>query len=125
MVIGIMMVRPKLVCGIDRRNIGVFWLGVVLLCSLSSCIPSVTPHENFKHHMQHNVGKKADSPHTYILRYSEYVLGSRQMANGNKEITYQTGRGRSCIVYFEVDKETNIIIDWRFTGSEEACAIVP
>ncbi len=105
------------------RSVGGVMVAVALmLFSLPSC-SSVTPHENFKSHMQFNVGKRADDPSSYLSRYPQRIAGSRTLANGNIETEYR--RSDTCRVFFEIDDKTRIIVGWRFEGSERDCEIVP
>jgi hypothetical protein len=105
-----------------RQFIQSVLLGFSAVCVLGACT-STTPHENFKNHMKDNVGRKADDPFSSIIRYSDRVIGKTALPNGNTEVKYR-GRG-TCITYFEVDSKTNIIVGWRFEGSEKDCAIAP
>ena len=101
-----------------------FW---PLLAILVSCVIP-TPHENFKSNMQHEIGKKANDPNTRIVLSSQLVTGKNILLNGNVEVEFvifSPGDRGDCVVYFEIDKETNIIINWRYEGSEESCVIMP
>jgi hypothetical protein len=96
---------------------------LILLVWLAACT-STTPHQNFKNFMNANVGRNAEDPRASIKRYSAKVAGKTQLPNGNTEVKYQAAYA-GCIVYFEVDAKTNIIVGWRFEGDEKVCAIVP
>ena len=92
---------------------------MLVICACSS----VTPHENFKSHMQFHIGKKVDSPSSYIARYPRSIGKKIKLSNGNEEIEFL--QGRFCSAFFEVDKHTGVIIAWRFEGGELDCEIVP
>ena len=100
------------------------WL---LLPALVSCTTSTTPHENFKLHMQYEIGKKANDPNTSIVRYPQLVTEKNILLNGNFEVGFAISAGvrGDCVAFFEIDKETNVIVDWRYEGSKENCVIVP
>lgn len=95
----------------------------LLLPSLSSCSTLPTPHENFKNIMQSNVGKRADNPSSDISRYPQWVMGSRELPNGNIETNFSWRK--HCPVFFEINPATRIIVGWRFEGNERDCEIVP
>lgn len=101
---------------------GVMLAGYLMLPTISSC-SSMMPHENFKSHMQFNVGKKIDDPTSYLSRYPQLIVGSHSAPNGNIETEFR-GRG-GCRIFFEVDAKTRTIVGWRFEGSEHDCEIVP
>lgn len=105
-----------------RHVSGVMMAVVLMLLSLPSC-SSVTPHENFRAHMNSNVGSSIDKPREPGVALARYLLGSRDLPNGNIENEY-LDRG-SCRYFFEFDPKTRIIIGWRFEGSERDCEIVP
>lgn len=105
-----------------KTNSGLLLLtGFMIL--IGGCITTTTPHENFKSFMNYNVGKKADDPQTSITRYSNRVLGTTILANGNAEVQYRVAK--DCMVYFEVASKSNVIVNWRFEGSEQTCRINP
>jgi len=117
-----MLYRPfRLLIVINKGGIVRSKTIIMLSLFLSACT-STTPHENFKNFMEADVGKKADDPNTQIVRYPQFFSSSRVLANGNKEIEHYYGK---CKYMFEINQESNIIIGWRFEGTEQACAIVP
>ena len=99
-----------------------FLMSAVILPFSISC-SSVTPHDNFKNNMKSNIGRKVDDETSYVARYEGWLVSSYVIENGNVENKYQW-RG-SCIFYFEINKTTNTIVNWRFEGSADDCAIVP
>lgn len=117
------MIRLKLTCGMNRQRVRTFLAVVLLLMSLSACISSVTPHENFKSLMAHNVGSSIDNPNVAGSTYYKSLVGSNSLPNGNIENKYRD-RG-TCRYFFEFDPETRIIVSWRFEGSEKDCVIAP
>ena len=55
-------------------------------------------------------------------------LASRKLPNGNIENAYNAklkGRGDSCIVYYEYEKATRIIVNWRYEGDDVSCVWLP
>lgn len=90
------------------QSVGSVMVAVVLmLLSLPSC-SSVTPHENFKAHMDSNVGSSIDKPRESGVALAKYLLGSRILSNGNMENEYQD-RG-TCRYFFEFNPRTRIIV---------------
>jgi hypothetical protein len=75
--------------------------------------------------MQVNVGKRADDPLSDLSGYPYRVGGSKILSNGNSEIELFAGGRPGCSVFFEIDKDTNIIIGWRYVGGERHCVIQP
>lgn len=97
---------------------------LLLIATLTACSCSaVTPHENFKNFLKHNVGKRASDPSSDVARYPELLVGKRVLENGNTENKYQWVRG--CFYFYEIEKNTEVIVGWRFEGSEKDCQIVP
>lgn len=97
-------------------------LGSIFLIVVS-CSGFYSPHENFKEIIGHNVGRSADDPRTLVVRYPELYADNKILSNGNTENRYQWIR--SCSYFLEIDKETNVIVSWRFEGSEDDCIIIP
>ncbi len=93
-------------------------LACLLVLTLSSCI---SPHENFKDHMQVNVGRSIDNTRSWV-RPDRY-LGNTVLENGNIENEYKYIR--TCRYFFEYDPETRIIVNWRFEGEESDCVVNP
>ena len=60
----------------------------VLFASLCLIIPacsSTHPHDNFRNHMEYNIGLKADDPKSSIMRNPESYVEDRLLENGNIE----------------------------------------
>ncbi len=96
-------------------------LPVVLCVSLTACA-SGRAYENFKSLMQRQVGKSEDEPNqpmNYLPSRGQVIV----LPNGNIEKEYRFLPG--CTVYFEVDKATRKIVEWRYEGTEETCVQVP
>lgn len=109
--------------GTMARSVGSVMVAVMLmLLSLPSC-SSVTPHENFKMHMNAKIGMSIDSPPRITGIDPEDLISSTTLPNGNLESTYRY-RG-TCRYSFEYNSKTRIIVGWRFEGSEHDCEIVP
>jgi hypothetical protein len=97
--------------------------GFLMLPSLLSCVASVTPHENFKSLMSHNVGSALDNPNVVGSTNPAYLMESKLLPNGNIENKY---RGRdTCRIFFEFNPKTRIIVGWRYEGSDRDCVISP
>jgi len=71
--------------------------------------------------MQHQVGKNADDPTADTVRYRAYRIEVKTLPNGNTEEGFPLGR--ACHYYFEIDKVTRTIVNWRFEGTKEDCVI--
>jgi hypothetical protein len=71
--------------------------------------------------MSNHVGKSADDPSTDTARYRERRIEVRTLPNGNIEEGYPLFR--ACRYYFEIDKATRKIVNWRFEGPENDCVI--
>jgi hypothetical protein len=67
------------------------WL---LLLVLSSC-STLTPHENFKAHMESNIGSSIDQPREPGVGLSKYLLSTVALPNGNIENEYQVAADTS------------------------------
>ena len=99
------------------------WVPFSLICLLAGCVSSVTPHENFVAHGNHNIGSTIDRPRDVGSTNPDYLLTSRTLPNGNVENTYR-GRG-TCRSFYEFDPRTRIILGFRWEGTEQDCEISP
>jgi len=88
---------------------------------LTSC-KMVLPHDNFKAHMENNIGKNINDP-TANWVGDRYFVNSKQLSNGNIENQYFFWK--TCKYYFEIDPVTLIILNWRFEGDKRDCRISP
>lgn len=95
-------------------------LALCLSLSLAGCL-SFTAHENFKNHMQWNVGKSADDADVTFNRYPERRGTLRSLPNGNREQEWVYRN--LCRAYFEIDATSRKIIDWRFEGNPDVCTV--
>jgi hypothetical protein len=100
-----------------------FLAAFVTALTLASCLSSVTPHQNFIDHGNHNIGSSIDDPRVVGSTNQKNLLGSRTLPNGNVEHSYKW-RG-SCRKFFEYDPKTRIIVAFRWEGSEQDCEVVP
>jgi hypothetical protein len=89
---------------------------------LSAC-SSMTPHENFRMHMESKLGMNIDSPVEEAGINPARLISSATLPNGNLENGYEY-RG-SCKYFFEVEQQTYTIVRWRYEGMEQDCEIVP
>ncbi len=94
---------------------------VVLVLALVGCATG-RAHENFKNMMARNVGRSADDPAVVFNYYKRYRGPSTPLANGNSEQSWIYGK---CRVFFEVSKDTRKIVEWRYEGGPDDCAVVP
>lgn len=113
-----LMPPPKLI----EKIICKFSIIALLLITSTSC-SSLTPHENFKSLMAHNVGSTIDDPNVIGSTLPKHLMESKTLPSGNIENKYK-GR-RTCRKFFEFDPKTRVIVGWHFEGSEEDCVIVP
>lgn len=94
----------------------------LLISVLASCAcGSLSPHENFKAHMSRAVGKIISDSGTWARE--DRLVSVQTLENGNEQYEYMFRR--SCFYFFEVKKSTQMIVGWRFEGSEEDCQIFP
>ncbi|MGC2518413.1 MAG: hypothetical protein WA373_04820 [Burkholderiales bacterium] len=75
--------------------------------------------------MQAEVGKNADDRYAYRNHYRRLFVAEKKLSNGNIEEQYRGGRSPDCHVYFEIDRVARKIVNWRYEGSEDDCAITP
>jgi hypothetical protein len=94
---------------------------VLILCACAV----LDAHENFKEIMQGEVGKSVDNPYLTRNQYRNRLVNTRQLANGNVEEEYKTGRGLRCRTFFELDQKSGKVASWRYEGTKDDCAIVP
>lgn len=99
-------------------------LAVVLATSLTACA-SGSAQQNFKNTMQANVGRSLDDRYIYRNRDRDLLVSTKLLSNGNIEEEFKAGRSLRCRVFFEIDNKAQRIVGWRYTGTEEDCAIVP
>lgn len=79
-------------------------------------------HEAFKTMYGRQVGLNSDDrDRSWLARYPEDIVGRRVLPNENIEVEFRTTSGPRCRVFYEIDPETRIIINWRFEGSEQDC----
>ena len=91
---------------------------IVLPVVLLSCA-SVGNHEAFINYHENRVGRNFDQlPRQFNI--NEYT-DSTFLSNGNVE--YGLIWKSKCHVYYEVDPETRIILDWRWEGSQGYCTL--
>ena len=106
--------------GIHRMK-QVATVGALLI--VSSACSALTPHQNFKMHMENKIGMSIDAPPAKTGIDPADLVSTRALPNGNFENGYQYGK--TCRYFFEVNSKTRVVVAWRFEGSEEDCAIVP
>ena len=95
---------------------------LLFIAILASCAcGNLSPHENFKTHMSSTVGKRISDTGTWARE--DRRVSVQTLENGNKEYKYMFRR--SCLYFFEVEKNTEVIVSWRFEGSEKDCQIAP
>jgi hypothetical protein len=97
---------------------------LVLSTSLTACA-SGRAHQNFKTIVQSDVGRSLDDPYIYRNRSRNLYVVTKSLPNGNVEEEFRGGRGPTCRVFFEIDNKAQKIVGWRYSGSEEDCAVVP
>lgn len=92
---------------------------LLLPMSFPGCA-SVTPQENFKDALHHEMGKNIDNS---LWAPRKYLIGEKTLSNGNVEYRYQYLR--SCQYMFEVEPKSRIIVNTRYEGEEFDCVINP
>ena len=91
---------------------------------LSGCGMSNWPQQNFHESFASEVGKTIEDPTSRVGRYPESVVARRQLPNGMEEIEYMYSH--VCMVFFEVDPKTKMIVSWRYEKKEaRACQMPP
>lgn len=84
-------------------------------------IPTMTKHEAFVSKYGGYVGHKVDI--FYESGYSQINKAPLQeLKNGNKIFIWTLAK-RQCVIYYEFDQKTRIIVNWRYEGTDEQCAI--
>ena len=101
---------------------GRFFLLVLILVSSSCFSWNFSAHEYFKTTVSGNVGRRISDPHTGWVGEDRYE-SARALENGNMEYKYHYVR--RCFYFFEVEKNTEVIVGWRFEGSGKDCALNP
>ena len=105
----------------SRRRLVTISIVTLSIVNYSCNVP--TPHENFRHIMQVDIGKRMQDSTTNISRYSDQIYKRNTLSNGNIEIGLN--HIGNCKVFFQVDHRTSIILDWRYEGSQKDCVVVP
>jgi hypothetical protein len=95
---------------------------VTFILLLLGC-SAVTPHENFRDHINGEIGKSTDNAPDYSFRHEKKVINSKSLPNGNIEKEYKYLR--SCRYFFEINPKTHIIVGARFEGKESDCVVAP
>lgn len=107
------------------RFMPIISLAIVLICASVAACASGRAHQNFTNIMQGNVGRSLVDPYVYRNRNRNLYVATKLLPNGNEEEEFRGGRGPTCRVFFEIDNKAQNIVGWRYTGTEEDCAIVP
>ena len=111
--------------GGDMRNILLIIVAIIPGCTSWEKMP----YENFKQNYEGQIGRNVDDPSTSIARYPQKIIAERELKNGNKEIellhAVSSIRDARCVVLYEIDAKTNVIVAWRYEGDEEICYWAP
>lgn len=103
------------------------------------------PHEAFVRRYSYWVGKDMETSSGYLgtikedfeqdenLRKKLGFLGFRKLSNGNWELetslyyrgVYRLPWSRDCLIYYEYAPDKQIVLSWRYEGSNEDCAVSP
>lgn len=102
----------------------------IAVLMISGCVSwAEWPHSNFKHNYGGQLGRRVDDASTSISRYPQKVVEKRRLENGNVEFellhAISQTRDAKCVVFYEVDSDTNVIVAWRFDGDEKICSWSP
>jgi hypothetical protein len=92
-----------------------------MACLIAAC-SSIEPHQNFVEIVSKNVGKSVGEDQRHGMAPERFVQ-SKTLSNGVLEREYEF-RG-SCRLFFSVDPSTNIVVSWRYEGSNMDCAVTP
>lgn len=109
-----------------KRSEARLFLRLLLSLTLCSVLPACaleSAHENFNSMMERQVNRSIDDPNTLTNRYPEDMGARSRLSNGNIEQTFRFRAG--CQVYFEIDKASQKIVNWRYEGTEQDCVLVP
>jgi hypothetical protein len=111
----------------NKMLIGMFFsLGTLLLVACAENIESTKGYENFKGFNERAVGRAL----TYrLVTNGRKPLAVLKLPNGNDQYRYELNgpnvRRPSCIVIYEVNPKTEIVVRSSFEGDEKGCVIVP
>ena len=95
---------------------------IVLSVFPSACATgSQWPHNNFLDIYSHQVGKNINDPSLY----TRSEIARRRLPNDDIEIEYLHSKRGNCRVFYRVDSVSHKIVDWRYEGSKDGCAINP
>lgn len=94
---------------------------IVTILASYGCGSFMSPHENFKSHMSSVVGEKISTPSNWAQK--DRLVSISFLRNGNEEYKYRFRD--TCFYFFEVKKNTEVVVGWRFEGSEDDCVINP
>ena len=111
-----MITEYNSICKLSGRAYGMALAMALLSVAVLSCA-NVVSHEAFISRHDNKVGRNFDQL-PYRTSINEYA-DSRFLPNGNVE--YGFIWGTKCRVYYEVDPETRIIVNWRWEGT--ACVV--
>ena len=95
---------------------------VALLLHVAACMSG---HDKFLLGLRSQIGSHVDDS-TMMSRNPGRIKSRRKLPNGNTEIAlysgwpwWKEGVRETCIAYFEVDKDTEIIVSGRYEGSDK------
>jgi hypothetical protein len=101
-------------------------LSTTIMCFISialiACSP-VTPHENAVLMMKDTIGKKWTEVSPYQFPSEKNLISSKKLSNGNVEKRYKTPR--KCVLVFEIDPNTNVIVNASLEGKDTDCIVIP
>lgn len=94
---------------------------------LVGCSIASDPHENFRNILRSEIGTRIDLDPMLSMcsENQKYRVEKNQLQNGNIEYRHILRRGGVCTYYCEVDPYTRRVVNVRYEGSREDCAIVP
>jgi hypothetical protein len=112
---------------IEKGN-HLFRIVLVIFFFLTVSCASLDPYENFKSHLQAEVGENIDDAPSYSHRAQPNSISTNPLQNGNIEYHYEYKNFQGiCRYVFEVDPKTRKIVDWRYDGEDKdkACFVNP
>ena len=58
---------------------------------------------------------------TWLARYPGNIISTTRLASGQDLIEFMTPMGEKCRVFYVVDRNQGIVLDWFFKGTETSC----
>ena len=108
--------RPRPVV---RVRVAIAVLALMLMHVVGCGVPW-SAHQIYVETMSSKIGRYVGDDY-YVGGTSSLVKSRTKLPNGNTEVALYAAFGgdrEACLTFFEVDKDTDIIVSWRFEGGE-------